>query len=404
MLSVLVRGGYSGEKAVSSLRAANWAWLTIGAALALSVLGVYAIDVARASEPHAEFDLAATAWKQVVFLIIGMLAAVVVSLPHIRLVGPLSYLGMALSVGLLVFLLLPGVPTWLVTPRNGARGWINLGVVDLQPAELAKIASVLSAAWYMRFRDSHRELKGLIVPALFAGAPMALIILQPDLGSAMLFAPAILAMLVAAGARLRHIALVLGVGAVLVPASYPLMKEHQRARIVALIEQVRGDRSRADTINFQSFTAQTIAGAGEWGGVSDAKSRALVRYNGLPERHNDMVFSVIVNRFGFAGGVVTLGLYLVWTAGALLTAATCRDPFGRLVCVGLTAFILAQVFVNVGMNIGILPIIGITLPYVSYGGSSMLATWLMAGLVMNVALHKPVRHRRRSFEYDGDDA
>src|SRR5262249_30273194 len=122
----------------------------------------------------------------------------------------------------------------------------------------------------------------------------------------------------------------------------------------------------------------------------------------LPERHNDMIFAVIADRFGFVGGIVVILLYLVWVAGAFLTAATTHEPVGRLMVVGLAAFIPAQVFVNIGMNIGIVPIIGITLPFVSYGGSSLVSFWLMTGLVLNVALRRPRPPFRESFDYDDE--
>jgi len=110
----------------------------------------------------------------------------------------------------------------------------------------------------------------------------------------------------------------------------------------------------------------------------------------------------VIARFGFLGGLAVLGLYMMWITGALWTAAVCKDPFGRLVCVGLAAFIGTQVIVNVGMNIGLLPIIGITLPFLSHGGSSMITVWIMTGLIVSIAMRKPVPPFRPSFEY-GDE-
>ncbi len=117
-----------------------------------------------------------------------------------------------------------------------------------------------------------------------------------------------------------------------------------------------------------------------------------------------MIFAVIAARFGLWGGIGVLGLYALWIIGALGTGAACREPFGRLVCVGLTGFITAQVFINIGMNLGLLPIIGITLPFLSYGGSSLLTVWIMTGLVANIALRRPRVSARRSFEYEDDAA
>lgn len=377
------------------------AWLSVLAALALSLLGLYAIDISSADRGGAgPVTLAGVVAKQAVFIGIGVLAALVVATPHYRWVRVVAWPLMAITVALLVFLLLPFVPASVVTPRNGARAWIDLGPVDFQPAELAKIAYVLVMADYLRFRENHRTFPGLVPPALITFVPVALITLQPDLGTALLFAPAAFAMLVAAGARLKHLSLVVLVAVLAAPAAYPLLKPHQKARIVGLIRMVQDPLAGADAINYQSLTAQRLAGAGGVTGIDDARSRALIRFNRLPERHNDMIFAVILNRFGLRGGLIVLAIYVLWFTGAYLTAAMCRDAFGRLLVVGLGAFILAQTLINVGMTIGMLPIIGLTLPFVSYGGSSMLVVWVMTGLILGVGLRRPSRFARPSFEFD----
>ena len=400
-LGALVRGSVvTSEPVRKAIRLVNYSWITVLASLALSLIGIYSIDV---GENLGSDAVAAEAAKQAVFLVIGLIACVVVAAPHYRFVGLFSWPMYIVCVGLLVLLLLPIVPTWLVRPRNGARAWINLGVVDFQPSEVAKIAFVLLVSRYLRFRSQQRRFKGLIVPGLFAAVPVALITVQPDLGTASLFVPALFAVLIAAGARLRHLTLIVVCAALAAPAVYPFLEDHQKTRIVGLIKQFQGDTTTDNDINYQSVTAQTLIGAGEFTGRGDAASRALVHYNRLPEAHNDMVFAVIVNRFGMVGGLGVMGLYLLWVAGAWLVAATCRDPLGRLIAAGLPAFIGAQAVINIGMNLGVLPIIGITLPFVSYGGTSLLTCWVMTGLIVNVALHKPRPPFRASFEYADDD-
>lgn len=383
---------------------ANPSWLAVLAGAALSALGVYAIAHATApmDADDAPASLSTLALRQAAYIGAGVLAGLMVALPHSRHVRLASWPVMGVVIGLLVFLLLPGVPAWLVTPRNGTRGWINLGPVDFQPAELAKIAFVLVAADYLRYRRNHRTWLGLVPPAVITFVPVALITLQPDLGSAMMFLPAIFAILLAAGAKLRHLTVVVLAGALAGPAAYPLLKPHQKQRIIGLIRQVQGDTASASDINYQAFTALRLAGAGEVAGLSREHSRALIRFNVLPERHNDMILAVILNRFGLAGGLATMGLYTLWIAGALLTAATTKDPFGRLVAVGCAALVSAQALVNVGMNLGILPIVGLTLPFVSYGGSSMVAAWVMTGLLVGIGARKASRLQRHTFEFDDD--
>lgn len=400
-LGRLVRGAARSPWDVrQTLRWLTPAWICLAASLALSLLGIHCVDVAAGGD--GPLGLGRTAIKQVIFVGVGIAAAAIIALPHYRWLLYLAVPWLIAMVGMLVFLLLPFVPDAWVT-RNGTRGWFKFGWADFQPAEIAKIAYVLVIARYLRFRKEHRRFLGLVPVAVITFIPVGLITLQPDLGTAMLFVPSLFAMLLAAGARLRHLSIIVLAAMLAGPAAYPLLKPHQKARIVGLIKQVQGDRTSAHDLNFQAFTAQTIAGAGELTGMSAQHATALIRYNALPEGHNDMVYSVVLCRFGALGGLVVMGLYVAWIAGALGAAAMCRDAFGRLVAVGIAAFVAAQAAVNIGMNLGVLPIIGITLPFVSYGGSSVLSCWLMTGLVMSVGLHRPIGPYRRSFEYDDDE-
>lgn len=401
-LATLIRGtGRTRLSVRASLRLLTPAWICVGCALVLSLIGLGAIDLASAATPHA--GLSPIAARQGVFLLVGMVAALVIAAPHSRFVGLVATPVFVVLLGLLVFLLIPVVPASIVSPRNGTRGWINLRVVDFQPAEIAKIAYVLVIAHFLRYRQEHRRFLGLVPLGIITAIPVALITLQPDLGTASLFIPSLFAMLLAAGARVRHLVLIVAIALAAAPAVYPLLRPHQKARIVGLIRQIQGDRTSAHGINFQSYTAQTLTGAGGLSGMDDASARALIRYNRLPEAHNDMIFAVIVDRSGFLGGIAVMVLYLLWMVGAVLTAGACRDPFGRLLVVGLTAFIAAQVVINIGMTLGLVPIIGVTLPFISYGGSSMLASWLMTGLVFGVGVHRAVGPYRPSFEFDDDE-
>jgi cell division protein FtsW (lipid II flippase) len=386
------------------------AWITILASLALSMIGIYAIDVA--SGVGAAFGDAGTqaptlgpiATRQALYAAVGILAGIAMLFPSYRVLGYFSWALLLLSIVLMIFLLIPGVPASIVRPRNGARSWIDLGPMDLQPSELAKIAWVLTLGWYLRFRANHRTLVGLLPPGILTAIPVGLIVLQPDLGTALLFIPALFAILVAAGAKLRHLTIIVLLAMLAAPLAYPVLRPHQRERIVGLFMQVRGDTSQDQDINMQQVTAQRLIGAGGLMGLPEPHSRALLQYNALPERHNDMIFAVLCNRFGMVGGVGVLVLYLVWALGALWTAGRSPEPVGRIIPVGFVGFVLAQVVVNAGMNLGLLPVIGITLPFVSSGGSSMLAMWIMTGLVASVAIRRPRAGTvRKNFEYDDDE-
>jgi cell division protein FtsW (lipid II flippase) len=381
----------------------NAAWFALAAAMALSVIGIFAIGTA---DPQY-------APVQAQWLAIGLLVMVACLLPHPRAIGVTAGPLLVLTLVLLVLVIAPGVPRWLVPVRNGARCWINLRFMMFQPAELAKIVFILALARYLRYRENHRYFIGLLIPFLIMFIPVGLIVKQPDLGSALLFPPAVMGVLVAAGARLRHLCALLAIGILLVALNvaaiymlpkHPVLKPHQVNRIRAMISQAQGDTRYVKTIGYQQDKAMTLVGAGGASGYGAARAPLIVRLNSLPEDHNDMIFAVIVNRWGAVGGLATIGCYLVLVLSFLTVAGAVKDPFARLACVGFTGMLFTQASINIAMTLGIMPITGITLPFVSYGGSSLLSCFAMVGLVMNFASRRPAPLTRPSFEFDNADA
>lgn len=396
----------------------NPAWYGVGAALGLTLLGVNAIDTVAGVGSVGDDVAHKQGWfwlPAALFMMIAML------LPHPRHLGHASYLLFAATLAVLVYMVIPGAPR--VPTINGARAWLDLGVMNFQPAELAKLTFIMSLAWYLRYRSSYRTLRGLLVPFLIMFVPVGLILKQPDLGSALVFTPTLFIMLLAAGAKLRHlfallaigvVALTLVIAAVVVdpphergvtgkgrlPGWTHVLASHQEKRIAALIWPKRYENREA----FQQITATRLAGAGGIVGVGKERATTLIRYNRLPEPHNDMIFAVIVCRWGLIGGLVTLGLYLVLISSFLLAAARSKDPFARLCLVGFGGMIFTQAAINVGVTVGILPVTGITLPMISYGGSSLLFTFAMVGMLINFASRRPQKLARPSFEFDNADA
>ncbi len=377
-------------------------WYGLFAAILLTCIGVSAIHT-------IEPGYAVSQGKQ--WLPIALVVMLISIFPHPRLIGLASYPLLISTLLLLVFLLAPGVPRSVVPIRNGARAWINLHFMMLQPSELTKISFVLALAWYLRYRDSYRTLLGLLVPFIIMFIPVGLILKEPDLGTALLFAPTLFAVLIAAGAKLRHISTLLAIGFVLIafnvsvimfdlPQWMHVLKPHQEARIASMI----WPEKYKDREAYQQTVANRLVSAGGVTGHGLERSQILIRYNALPHPHNDMIFTVITNRWGAAGGVAVVGLYLVMTSSFILVAAKTKDPFARLSCVGFAGMLFTQATINIGVNIGILPITGITLPFVSYGGSSLVATFAMIGLMLNFASRPPAIISRPSFEYDHADA
>lgn len=369
------------------------AWLSLAAAVLLSIAGILAIGTTRPD--HAA--------RQSIFLVIGVAAAAAVALPHYRVYRRAIVALALLSLALLVFVLLPFVPESIVRPRNGARAWIALGPVDFQPSELAKTAYILALASWLSATRSHRTWKGFTAILLATCVPAGLIVLEPDLGSAILFAPTMVAMLIAAGARKRHLLATLFLAAAMVPIAYAfLLKPYQRARIDSIAAQIAGDTRFEKREGFQGWRAMRLVGSGGLAGVGESHARALVRFNGLPEEHNDMIFAVVCVRWGILGGAFVWTAFLLFALGGLLVAAIHRDPFARLVAVGLVSVAFTQMTINTGMTIGLLPITGITLPFVSYGGSSLVASWIGVGLLVGIGL-RPARLGERSY-LDEEDA
>lgn len=384
-------------------------WYVLFAALLLTSIGYLSIDTVRPPE----------ASKQATRLLpVALLAMAMCFIPSPRTIGYAAYALYALTLGLLIFLFLPGVPTSIVRTINGARSWIQTPLMNIQPSEITKISYVLATAWFLRYRDSFRRIIGWFVPFLLMAVPLALILKQPDLGTALIFPPALFAMLIAAGARMRHliaVALMVLIGIVFVvsvividpphersvgneklPSAAHILAGHQERRIAALIWPDEYKQRDA----FQQLAAKNVIGSAGWTGHGKQQSAVLIRAAALPEPHNDMIYAVIVGRWGVFGGLAIIGLYAVLVISMLLTAARTKDPFARLACVGFAGMMLAQSAINIAMNVGMMPITGITLPFVSYGGSSLLTCFMMVGLVLNFATRKNKLLQTPTFEWD----
>ncbi|MCC5829589.1 MAG: rod shape-determining protein RodA [Phycisphaeraceae bacterium] len=383
------------------------AWIVAICALALSAIGIAAIHTADLSAANPT----GFAQRQMIWLALGIIVMLACAFPHPKRIGAVSWPFFGVCCFLLLILLMPFMPRWLVPVINGSRRWIDLQVLTIQPSEMARLAFILAVAWFLRHRGSHRNLHGLLLPFGIMFIPAILITLEPDLGGAILMPPVLFAMLIAAGAKLRHMAalltIVIAVAAssiasiYVLPDSMQVLRGYQRARIDATIRQTFfDDQTYVQTTGFQQDRARTLVGAGGVSGYGAERSSVILRFNRLPENHNDMIYAVIVNRFGMVGGMAVLGLFVVMCFGWLYISAMSRDPFARLVCVGFAAQMFFQMTLNTGMSMGLVPIIGANLPFVSYGGSSLIISYCLIGLTLNFAARKPEIMARKSFEFE----
>lgn len=268
---------------------------------------------------------------------------------------------------------------------NGSHRWIRWGSVGIQPSELAKVATIMALARYLMYCEGQRRLRGLAAPFAIAVVPLLLVLREPDLGTALVFLPVLFAMLVAAGARRRDLGLALMIGLCLLPLLWQQMSREQRSRVTALWQQNPPDqRPTADGYQLHQ-SKQLIALGGTWGSVvtGDFVSEREVYH--LPVAQSDFLFSVVAERFGLWGTALTLALFMLLLQQILRAGRETREPFGRLICVGVAALFGIEVLVNTAMTVGLAPVTGLSLPLMSYGGSGLLAHAWALGMVGSVA-------------------
>lgn len=401
----------------------GWAiLLAVGVLLTVGIASIYVTNT-HYSQSH---DGPTNAFKQMVFAVLGLVVgAACVRVGHIR-ISRFAYVIFILAVLALIppaLAKLAGSSFGGVFPvRNGARRWIQLPGFQLQPSEFVKVAYILALAWYLRYRQNYRRFWGFVAPFAITGVPLVLILIEPDLGTALLLVPVLFAMLFMAGARLKHLGIVALVCVLMFPLAWWKIKPYQRLRISAVLLQ--SDNLRKEIIenpNRYEFLA-TKRQALEWAGSSGYQlvhsknavgsggflghgwgKGVYVEHSQLPDRHNDFVFAVIAHQWGLVGALVVLACYVVIViAGAQIASAT-SDPFGRLLAIGVVALISTQVIINAGMAVGLMPITGMSLPFVSYGGSSLLTSFIAISFLISVSRHRPFLLSLRPFEFDRND-
>jgi len=407
--------------------ATNWPVLVaIGVLSALGVLSIW---------EDTKIDGSSDGPRQLVFLAIAILCMSLFQAVNYQKIGRYAWPFYLFSMALILYTVagaelshggknrhpLPGVDY-----VNGAFAWIKFGPIGLQPAELMKIAFIMVMARYLRFRSNYRTVWGLMAPFAVAGIPLLLILKQPDLGTALTFIPALFAMLFCAGAKKRHLAAIVGLGLTVAPLLWfsgehiidkgeptehlctscphlPILrhlpqfvKHYQRDRVMALLG---GESPELRDVSYQQNAALTALGSG---GIVGKGLGNMPMGRHVPERHNDMIFSLIGEQFGFFGSAVVLAAYIVLFAAGIEISASTREPFGRLVALGIVAMLAGQTFLNLMVTVKLMPVTGVTLPFISYGGSSLLASFMAAGLLLNIGQNRPIVMANNSFEFEED--
>ena len=317
--------------------------------------------------------------RQLVWIVLSIAVMLLaVRFPY-RSLRPLSYPMFAINLLLLVVV-------YFMPARNGAHRWIPLGFMDVQPSELAKLTFMMALAHYLMYRRNYRRLTGLFVPFAIALIPVALILREPDLGTSLVFLPVLFAMLFAAGARPRHLMLVVLGGVCVLPVLWMGMSAEQKSRVVTLFVQTDGGRAPKGDGYHLHQSKQVLALGGVWGSQLEGMALDDPAAYHLPAGRTDFIFCLIGERWGLAGTILTLVTYAVLFARGLWIAAGTREPFGRLLAVGIVSLLATQTIINSAMTVGLMPITGMTLPLMSYGGSSLISTALGLGLLINIGM------------------
>ncbi len=353
----------------------HYPWHVAFLVLAISALGVWNLASASRSA-HAPVWISQVSWMGV-----GAVTALAIGLVDYRRFMRGAYPFYALVVLMLLAVMVKG------RVIMGARRWLSLGPLNFQPSELAKIAVALALArWFHMDAGKRKDGYGLIalaVPAAITLLPALLILKQPDLGTALIVVAVGATVILFAKVRwqaLATVGLVVVVGAAF---AYPHLKPYQKRRVETFLDP------EGDVLGAGYHATQSMIAVGSGQGIGKGwgqGTQTLLSF--LPEQHTDFIFSVWAEEHGFVGCVLLLGLYYALVVSALGIAANARDRFGHFLAVGVTGMLFWHAFINMGMVTGVLPVVGVTLPLMSYGGSSIMAVMIGVGLLDNVAMRR----------------
>jgi rod shape determining protein RodA len=355
-------------------------WLLLAAVLLLAGIGLSMIySTTYVTLPDGSGHPGARFWVQLYAVGLGALALIVFLALDYRFLAEHSLFLYGGLVLLLVYVLVNGVRA------GGSTRWISLGVFNLQPSEFGRLALALILAMYFgENRRGARSYGDLIIAGLFFLVPFLLIAKQPDLGTAVTLVPVCFGIAYLAGLRLRLIAIVAVAAVLLAPVAWKVaLKDYQKSRINTFLDPEKDARGAG----YQQIQARITVGSGGWKGKGFMKG-TQGQYKFLPVADNDFIFSVLAEEQGFIGVVTTLGLYLFVILRSLEAARLAKDRIGAYLVGGIISGFAFQVIYNITMSAGLAPVKGLTLPLMSYGGSSMIATLAAFGLILNVRMRR----------------
>jgi len=347
-------------------------WAMVIAVMALAMLGLAQIYSATGGPTRIYVT-------QIYGIVLGLVALVICLTIDYRTLADKSHFFYGGVVLLLVYVLFLGVV------RGGSRRWIDLGPLNLQPSEFAKATlALVLAKFFAESRKTGVSRSDLIIAGALTVVPLVLIARQPDLGTAVTLVPVLFATAFVAGMPMRIFGILALVGVLVAPVAWKFaLKDYQKERISTFLDPSQD----AKGAGYQQIQARiTVGSGGPWGKGFQKGTQGQLRF--LPVAHNDFIFSVLAEERGFAGVLVALGLYLFVILRALEAAALAKDRLGSFLVLGVLASFTFQVVYNITMSAGLAPVKGLTLPLMSYGGSSMIATLAGFGLILNVRMRR----------------
>jgi rod shape determining protein RodA len=360
-------------------------FVLFGATLILVILGMALIYSATvASTPPGEDWWDTFLVRQMIYAVVGTGLMLVVSFTDYSIFANVNHLIYALTILSLILVYAVGQISF------GAQRWIDLGVFQLQPSEIAKVLLVIVLAKFLADRqDQLKRLPYLLLSLVYVAVPIIFIYIQPDLGTAIVLGVSWLAMVLMTGVRARHLGIMAALGLIASPVMWFSLHGYMRERIFVFFNPDRDPLGAGYNLN----QARIAVGSGGWLGQGFARgSQSQLHF--LRVRHTDYIFSVLGEELGFVGIVLVLILFLVVLWRILRVSEMARDTFGRLIASGIATVIAFQVIANIGMNVGLLPSSGVPLPFMSYGGSALIALLIGEGVVQNII----IRHKRLEFQ------
>jgi rod shape determining protein RodA len=350
----------------------NVDWLLLGAALfiiGLSLVCLWSLNPTR--------GISSLVWRQISWVGVGLIGLLVVaSVDYRNLVrsAPVLYV---IGLGLLTSVFVLGRTV------SGARRWIHLGPFTVQPSELFKLIFIITLAWALTTGRGERSRTSLIGTFVLLGVPFLLVVRQPDLGTALCLVPVLAAILVGIGIPLKVLGGMTLAGIAIMPLGWFVLKPYQRDRLLVYLDPFRDPLGTA----YNVIQAKIAIGSGQLlgKGVGGATQSRL---SFLPERHTDFIFAVFAEMWGFLGCLVLIVAYVLLVMRGFEIAAGTRETRGRILALGVTTVFAAQILINIGMVTGLLPIVGIPLPLMSYGGSSMVVSLTALGLLLSIRMRQ----------------